>query len=172
YSLLLTPMCCDDAYLVTPRIFALAGCDRLVSEPLVIENYLGVLFSCLSLSFISTEKGRVVKESKKEVDSDLLLDARSRPGPAELGGRVRCGDVCNPDKDGCMKYLADANLHVHVEEIKVDKTLHFVEEPVEIIDREVKSLKRSRVSIVKVHWNSKRGHEDFMKTKYPHLLVE
>ncbi|GJY81697.1 putative reverse transcriptase domain-containing protein [Tanacetum coccineum] len=70
------------------------------------------------------------------------------------------------------KYLADANLHVHVEEIKVDKTLHFVEEPVEIIDREVKSLKRSRVSIVKVHWNSKRGHEDFMKTKYPHLLVE
>ncbi|GJU94523.1 putative reverse transcriptase domain-containing protein [Tanacetum coccineum] len=70
------------------------------------------------------------------------------------------------------KYLADANLHVHLEEIKVDKTLHFVEEPVEIIDREVKSLKRSRIPIVKVHWNSKRGHEDFIKTKYPHLLVE
>ncbi|GJU25920.1 putative reverse transcriptase domain-containing protein [Tanacetum coccineum] len=70
------------------------------------------------------------------------------------------------------KYLADANLHVPVEEIKVDKTLRFVEEPVEIIDREVKSLKRSRVRIVKVHWNSKRGHQDFMKTKYPHLLVD
>ncbi|GJZ94681.1 hypothetical protein Tco_0666884 [Tanacetum coccineum] len=70
------------------------------------------------------------------------------------------------------KYLADANLHVHLEEIKVDKTLRFVEEPVEIIDREVKSLKRSRIPIVKVHWNSKRGHEDFIKTKYPHLLVE
>ncbi|GKA08776.1 hypothetical protein Tco_0688107 [Tanacetum coccineum] len=37
------------------------------------------------------------------------------------------------------KCLADANLHVPLEEIKVDKTLHFVEEPVEIIDREVKS---------------------------------
>ncbi|GKC49110.1 hypothetical protein Tco_1071855 [Tanacetum coccineum] len=47
------------------------------------------------------------------------------------------------------KYLADANLHVPVEEIKVDKTLHFVEEPVEIINREVKSLKRSRVPRVK-----------------------
>ncbi|GJR90799.1 hypothetical protein Tco_0214810 [Tanacetum coccineum] len=47
------------------------------------------------------------------------------------------------------KYLADTNLHVHLEEIKVDKTLHFVEEPVEIIDREVKSLKRSRILIVK-----------------------
>ncbi|GJX22113.1 putative reverse transcriptase domain-containing protein [Tanacetum coccineum] len=49
------------------------------------------------------------------------------------------------------KYLADANLHVHLEEIKVDKTLRFVEEPVEIIDREVKSLKRSRIPIVKVY---------------------
>ncbi|GJZ71215.1 putative reverse transcriptase domain-containing protein [Tanacetum coccineum] len=47
------------------------------------------------------------------------------------------------------KYLADTNLHVHLEEIKVDKTLHFVEEPVEIIDREVESLKRSRILIVK-----------------------
>ncbi|GKB48734.1 putative reverse transcriptase domain-containing protein [Tanacetum coccineum] len=46
-------------------------------------------------------------------------------------------------------YWTDANLHVHLEEIKVDKTLRFVEEPVEIIDREVKSLKRSRIPIVK-----------------------
>ncbi|GKA63199.1 putative reverse transcriptase domain-containing protein [Tanacetum coccineum] len=48
------------------------------------------------------------------------------------------------------KFLADANLHVPLEEIKVDKTLHFVEEPVEIMDREVKKLKRSRIPIVKV----------------------
>ncbi|GJX98388.1 hypothetical protein Tco_0355407 [Tanacetum coccineum] len=48
-----------------------------------------------------------------------------------------------------------------------DKTLCFVEEPVEIMDREVKSLKRSRILIVKVHWNLKRGHEDFIKSKYP-----
>ncbi|GJZ14244.1 hypothetical protein Tco_0549474 [Tanacetum coccineum] len=46
-------------------------------------------------------------------------------------------------------YWTDANLHVHVEEIKVDKTLRFAEEPVDIIDREVKSLKRSRIPIVK-----------------------
>ncbi|GKC70227.1 hypothetical protein Tco_1116110 [Tanacetum coccineum] len=47
------------------------------------------------------------------------------------------------------KYLADTNLHVHLEEIKVDKTLRFVKGPVEIIEREVKSLKRSRIPIVK-----------------------
>ncbi|GJV60369.1 putative reverse transcriptase domain-containing protein [Tanacetum coccineum] len=57
------------------------------------------------------------------------------------------------------KCLADANLHVPLDEIKIDKTLRFVEEPVEIIDREVKSLKRSKILIVKVCWNSKRGPE-------------
>ncbi|GJX68959.1 putative reverse transcriptase domain-containing protein [Tanacetum coccineum] len=57
------------------------------------------------------------------------------------------------------KYLADANLHVPLDEIKIDKTLHFVEEPVEIIDREVKTLKHSKIPIVKVRWNSKRGPE-------------
>ncbi|GKD12240.1 putative reverse transcriptase domain-containing protein [Tanacetum coccineum] len=47
------------------------------------------------------------------------------------------------------KYLADTNLHMHLEKIKVDKNLRFVEEPVEIIEREVKSLKHSRIPIVK-----------------------
>ncbi|GJW71195.1 putative reverse transcriptase domain-containing protein [Tanacetum coccineum] len=70
------------------------------------------------------------------------------------------------------EYWMDANMHVPLEEIKVQKTLHFVEEPVEIIDREVKSLRRSRISIAKVCWNSKRGYEDFMKTKFFARLSE
>ncbi|GKE51795.1 putative reverse transcriptase domain-containing protein [Tanacetum coccineum] len=55
----------------------------------------------------------------------------------------------------------------------VDKTLCFVEEPVKIMDHEIKSLKRSKISLVKVRWNSKRGpeftweREDYMKFKYP-----
>ncbi|GJW71329.1 putative reverse transcriptase domain-containing protein [Tanacetum coccineum] len=57
------------------------------------------------------------------------------------------------------KCLADANLHVPLEEIRVEKNLCYVEEPVEIMDREVKRLKRSRIPIVKVRWNSKRGPE-------------
>ncbi|GKB67439.1 putative reverse transcriptase domain-containing protein [Tanacetum coccineum] len=69
------------------------------------------------------------------------------------------------------KCLADANLHVPLDEIKIDKTLHFVEEPVEIMDREVKTLKRSKIPIVKVRWNLKRGleftweREDHMKAR-------
>ncbi|GKA11502.1 putative reverse transcriptase domain-containing protein [Tanacetum coccineum] len=74
--------------------------------------------------------------------------------------------------------LADASLHVPLDEIKVDKTLRFVEEPVEILNREVKSLKRSKIALVKVRWNSKRGpeftweREDYMKSKYPQLFVD
>ncbi|GJZ12270.1 putative reverse transcriptase domain-containing protein [Tanacetum coccineum] len=62
--------------------------------------------------------------------------------------------------------------------IKVNKTLRFVEEPVEIMDREIKSLKRSKISLVKVRWNSKHGpeftweREDYMKSKYPQLFVD
>ncbi|GKC23578.1 putative reverse transcriptase domain-containing protein, partial [Tanacetum coccineum] len=57
------------------------------------------------------------------------------------------------------KCLADANLHVPLDEIKIDAKLHFVEELVRIMDREVKKLKRSKIPIVKVRWNSKWGPE-------------
>ncbi|GJV38174.1 putative reverse transcriptase domain-containing protein [Tanacetum coccineum] len=74
--------------------------------------------------------------------------------PEELSGVHETFHVSN-----LKKCLADTGLHVPLDEIKVDKTLHFVEEPVEIMDREIKSLKRSRISLVKVRWNSKRGPE-------------
>ncbi|GJZ11049.1 hypothetical protein Tco_0545808 [Tanacetum coccineum] len=58
------------------------------------------------------------------------------------------------------------------------KTLLFIDGTAEIMDREVKSLKRSKISLVKVRWDSKRGPEftweceDFMKSKYPQLFVD
>ncbi|GJX12812.1 putative reverse transcriptase domain-containing protein [Tanacetum coccineum] len=57
------------------------------------------------------------------------------------------------------KCLADENLVIPLEEIQLDDKLHFIEEPVEIMDREVKQLKQSRIPIVKVRWNSRRGPE-------------
>ncbi|GJZ94586.1 hypothetical protein Tco_0666789 [Tanacetum coccineum] len=75
------------------------------------------------------------------------------------------------------KCLADVNLHVPLEEIKIDDKLHFVEEPIKIIDREDKKLKRSWIPILKVYWNSRRGpeftweREDEMKRKYPQLFA-
>nr|GEV40600.1 putative reverse transcriptase domain-containing protein [Tanacetum cinerariifolium] len=75
------------------------------------------------------------------------------------------------------KYLADVNLHVPLEEVKIDDKLRFIEEPIQIMDREVKKLKRIWIPIVKVCWNSRRGpeltweREDEMKRKYPQLLA-
>ncbi|GJT01596.1 retrotransposon protein, putative, ty3-gypsy subclass [Tanacetum coccineum] len=60
----------------------------------------------------------------------------------------------------------------------LDDKLHFVEEPLEIVGREVKRLKQSRIPLVKVRWNSKRGpeftweREDQFKKKYPHLFTK
>nr|GEV56147.1 putative reverse transcriptase domain, ribonuclease H-like domain, aspartic peptidase domain protein [Tanacetum cinerariifolium] len=76
------------------------------------------------------------------------------------------------------KCLADENLHVPLDQNKVDKNLCFVGEPVEIMDRKVKSFKRSKILIIKVRWNSKHGlefaceHEDHMKVKCPRLFVD
>ncbi|GJX13401.1 putative reverse transcriptase domain-containing protein [Tanacetum coccineum] len=55
------------------------------------------------------------------------------------------------------KCLSNESLVILMKELRLDDKLNFVEEPVEIMDREVKQLKQSRIPIVKVRWNSKRG---------------
>ncbi|GJU32454.1 putative reverse transcriptase domain-containing protein [Tanacetum coccineum] len=74
------------------------------------------------------------------------------------------------------KCLSDESLIIPMKELQLNDKLNFVEEPVEIMDREIKQLKRSRIPIVKVRWNSKRGpeftweREDEIRAKYPHLF--
>ncbi|GJR54507.1 putative reverse transcriptase domain-containing protein [Tanacetum coccineum] len=76
------------------------------------------------------------------------------------------------------KCHADEPLAVPLDGLHLDDKLHFVEEPLEIVGREVKRLKRSRIPLVKVRWNSKRGpeftweREDQFKKKYPHLFTK
>ncbi|GKA42453.1 hypothetical protein Tco_0735113 [Tanacetum coccineum] len=76
------------------------------------------------------------------------------------------------------KCLSDEPLAVPLDEIHIDDKLRFVEEPVEIMDREVKRLKRNRIPIIKVRWNSRRGpeftweREDQFQKKYPHLFAK
>ncbi|GKE47314.1 hypothetical protein Tco_1478572, partial [Tanacetum coccineum] len=54
------------------------------------------------------------------------------------------------------KCFVDEPLAIPLEEIQIDDKLNFIEEPVKIMDREVKRLKQSRIPIVKVRWNSRR----------------
>nr|GEU57475.1 putative reverse transcriptase domain-containing protein [Tanacetum cinerariifolium] len=82
----------------------------------------------------------------------------------------------NPRYASPFKGLSDESLVIPLGEIHVDYKLHFVEEPVEVVDREIKQLKRIRIPIIKVRWNSKRGPEftgkrkDKFKQKYGLLM--
>nr|GEZ50195.1 putative reverse transcriptase domain-containing protein [Tanacetum cinerariifolium] len=93
--------------------------------------------------------------------------------PKELNG---VHDTFHESK--LKKCLADPTLQVPLDEIRIDARLNFVEEPMEILERVFKKLKRSRIAIVKVRWNSKHGPEftwkpkDQMKLKYPHLFSD
>ncbi|GJW92503.1 hypothetical protein Tco_0170056, partial [Tanacetum coccineum] len=75
------------------------------------------------------------------------------------------------------KCMADEPFAIPLNQIQVDHKLHFIEQPIEIMDHEVKHLKQSRILIVKVRWNSRRGpeftweREDQMQKKYPHLFL-
>ncbi|GJU42560.1 hypothetical protein Tco_1195517 [Tanacetum coccineum] len=76
------------------------------------------------------------------------------------------------------KCLSDEPLAIPMDEIHMDDKLHFVEKPAEIMDHEVKWLKKSRIPIIKVRWNSQRGPEftwerkDQFRKKYPHLFTK
>nr|GEW73521.1 putative reverse transcriptase domain-containing protein [Tanacetum cinerariifolium] len=75
------------------------------------------------------------------------------------------------------KCLSDEPLAISLDEVHIDDKLHFVEEPMEIMDREVKRLKHSHIPIIKVRWNSMRGleftweHGDQFQKKYPRLFT-
>ncbi|GJV80886.1 putative reverse transcriptase domain-containing protein [Tanacetum coccineum] len=125
-------------------------------------------------------------------------NVRRKPLEFQVGDKVMLkvspwkGVICfgkrgklNPRYIGPFKIIAkvgtvaypDEPLAIPPDEIQVDDKLHFIEEPVEIMDREVKRLKQSRIPIVKIRWNSRRGpeltweREDQMQKKYPHLFT-
>ncbi|KAJ9561776.1 hypothetical protein OSB04_006936 [Centaurea solstitialis] len=76
------------------------------------------------------------------------------------------------------KCLSEETVVLPLDEIQIDEQLRVSEEPIEILDREIKQLRRSRIPIVKVKWNSRHGpeftweREALMKSKYPHLFTE
>ncbi|GJT97442.1 hypothetical protein Tco_1092960 [Tanacetum coccineum] len=122
------------------------------------------------LSARSSQKSYANKRTKQlefEVGDMVLLKL-----PEELKGIHSTFHVSN-----LKKCLAEGDIVVPMDEIQLDDKLHMIEEPVEIVDREVKRLKQSQIPIIKVRWNSQRGpeftweREDQIKKKYPHLFT-
>ncbi|GJU83689.1 putative reverse transcriptase domain-containing protein [Tanacetum coccineum] len=76
------------------------------------------------------------------------------------------------------KCYSDEPLAVPLDGLHIDYKLRFMEEPIEIMDQEVKRLKQSRIPIVMVRWNSRRGpeftweREDQFRKKYPHIFTK
>ncbi|GJW18835.1 putative ribonuclease H-like domain-containing protein [Tanacetum coccineum] len=163
--------------LLSPVLWAEIREGSLIGPELVLET---------------TDKMVLIKENLKaeRERQKSYADKRRKPLEFEMGDQVLLNVIGLvayrlrlPEDLGNMhdtfhvsnlkKCLADASLHVPLDEIKVDKTLRFVEEPIEIMDHEINILKHSKISLVKVCWNSKRGPEFtwertyYMKSKYP-----
>ncbi|GJX55929.1 hypothetical protein Tco_0285826 [Tanacetum coccineum] len=90
-------------------------------------------------------------------------DRRSKPLESEVGDMVLLKvspwkGVIRFGKRGKLspRYIRPFKI---LARIQLDDKLYFIKEPVEIVDREVKGLKQSRIPIIKVHWNLRRGLE-------------
>ncbi|GJV05969.1 hypothetical protein Tco_1343625 [Tanacetum coccineum] len=88
-----------------------------------------------------------------KVEDRVLLKVSPRKGvlPQELSCIYETFYVSN-----LKKCLAESDIQIPLEEIEIDENLCFVEEPIEIVARDVKKLKRRRIPLVKVRWNSRQ----------------
>ncbi|GJU97073.1 putative reverse transcriptase domain-containing protein [Tanacetum coccineum] len=131
------------------------------------------------------EKTEKIIQIKKRIQAaqdrqKSYVDRRCKPLEFEVGDKVML--KVSPWK-GVIRFGKQGKLNPrYIGPFKIldriDDKLNFIEEPVKIMDQEVKRLKQSRILIVKIRWNSRRGpeftweHEDQIKKKYPHLFVQ
>ncbi|GJW02845.1 putative reverse transcriptase domain-containing protein [Tanacetum coccineum] len=109
-----------------------------------------------------------------KVGDKVMLKVSPWKGVVRFGKRGKL----SPRYIGPFKILSriDEDLIIPFDEVRIDEKLHFIKEPIEIMDRKVKQLKQSQIPIVKVRWNSSRGpeytweREDRMWKKYPNLF--
>ncbi|GKE72511.1 hypothetical protein Tco_1534552, partial [Tanacetum coccineum] len=145
----------------TPIAWAEAACDRQKSYANNRQKSLEFNVGDKVLLKVSPWKGvvRFGKRSKLSPRYVEPFEIVERVGPVAYRLRLPQALIGNHDTfhvSNLKKFLADVNLHVPLEEIKIDNGLRFFEEPVEVMDRGVKKLKQSKIPIVKIRWNSLR----------------
>ncbi|GJU13096.1 putative reverse transcriptase domain-containing protein [Tanacetum coccineum] len=163
----------------SPMLRADIGEGSMIGPELVLET---------------TDKVVLIKEKLKAARDrqKSYTDRRRKPLEFEVGDRVllkvspwkgvvhfRKKGKLAPRYVGPFEILERISLVAYRLRLpEVDKTLCFVKEHLDIMDREIKKLKRRKIALVKVRWNSKCGpeytweHEDQMRIKYPQLFVD
>ncbi|GJV29366.1 putative reverse transcriptase domain-containing protein [Tanacetum coccineum] len=129
----------------------------------------------------SRQKSYADKRAKPleyEVGDMVLLKVSPWKGVVRFGKHGKLKGIHSTfHVSNLKKCLAKGDVVVSMDEIQLDDKFHMIEKPVEVVDREVKRLKQSRILIVKVRCNSQRGleftweREDHIKKKYPHLFT-
>ncbi|GKB67827.1 putative reverse transcriptase domain-containing protein [Tanacetum coccineum] len=168
----------------SPVCWSKVGDSQLTSPELIRDTTEKIVqIKNRLLNARSHEKSYVDRRAKpleSEVGDMVLLKILARVGPVaytlelpeELKGIHSTFHVLN-----LKKCLAEGDIVVSMDKIQLDDKLHMIEEPVEVVDREVKRLKQRWIHIVKVCWNSQRGPEftwerkDHIKKKYHHLFI-
>ncbi|GJW46300.1 putative reverse transcriptase domain-containing protein [Tanacetum coccineum] len=119
--------------------------------------------SCQSVAEMQAarDRQRVIRPMRREpLEFQLVIELCLKVSPVKGSCILENGKVKPRERMGqAGKKKKNEPLAVPLDEIHIDDKLHFVEEPVEILEREIKKLRRSRIPIIKVRWNSKRGPE-------------
>ncbi|GJU17945.1 putative reverse transcriptase domain-containing protein [Tanacetum coccineum] len=145
--------CVIDSRSSWDRHLPLVGDSQLIGPELIRET----------IEKIIQIKNRLLTARSRQKS---YADRRTKPLESEVNDMVLL-----------KKCLAEGDIVVLMDEIQLDDKSHMIEEPVEIMYREVKRLKQSRIPIDKVRWKSQRGpeftweREDQIKNKYPHLFT-
>ncbi|GJV84877.1 putative reverse transcriptase domain-containing protein [Tanacetum coccineum] len=160
----------------SPVCWAEVGDVQLTGPEIIHETTEKIVQICQRLQAVRDRKRSYANVRRKPLEFQvgnrvMLKGAYRLELPEELSNVHNTFHVSN-----LKKCLSDESLIIPMKELQLNDKLNFVEEPVEVMDREVKQLKRSRIPIIKVRWNSKRGpeftweREDEIRAKYPHLF--
>nr|GEX96933.1 integrase, catalytic region, zinc finger, CCHC-type, peptidase aspartic, catalytic [Tanacetum cinerariifolium] len=157
--------------------YRLYNCCITVTIPalrlLCLRRYLGASVDHLSVGLRLEIDSSLAQRYSARNRQKSYADVRWKPLKFQVGDKVIVGTVAYrlelPEQlsrvhstfhvSKLKKCMMDEPLAIPLDEIQVADKLNFIEEPIEIMDREVKRLKKSRILIVKVRWNSRRGHE-------------